>query len=86
MIFCSSGWGSVRKALWSKRLWSKQSEDGAAINQDGGTSHCVPFYALKKKKSWLIGPHLKTKGKSHEFSRVAAGTWCIFSSTVGVAI
>ena len=27
-----------------------------------------------------IGPHLVARGKSHEFSRVAAGTWCIFSS------
>ena len=27
-----------------------------------------------------IGPHLAGKGKSHGFSRVAAGTWGIFSS------
>ena len=27
-----------------------------------------------------IGPHLAARGKSQEFSRVAAGTWCIFSS------
>ena len=27
-----------------------------------------------------IVPHLAARGKSHEFSRVAAGTWCIFSS------
>ena len=27
-----------------------------------------------------IGPHLAARGKSHEFSRVAAGTWCIVSS------
>ena len=30
-----------------------------------------------------IGPHLVARGKSHEFSRVAAGTWCIFSSYGG---
>ena len=30
-----------------------------------------------------IGPHLAARGKSHEFSRVAAGTWCIFSSYAG---
>ena len=30
-----------------------------------------------------IGPHLAVRGKSHEFSRVAAGTWCIFSSNSG---
>ena len=27
-----------------------------------------------------IGPHLVERGKSHGFSRVAAGTWVIFSS------
>ena len=27
-----------------------------------------------------IGPHIAARGKSHDFSRVAAGTWCIFSS------
>ena len=30
-----------------------------------------------------IGPHLAARGKSHEVSRVAAGTWCIFSSYGG---
>ena len=30
-----------------------------------------------------IGPHFAARGKSHEFSRVAAGTWCIFSSYSG---
>ena len=28
-------------------------------------------------------PHLVARGKSHVFSRVAAGTWCIFSSYGG---
>ena len=27
-----------------------------------------------------IGPHLAVRGKSHEFSRVGAGTWFVFSS------
>ena len=27
-----------------------------------------------------IGPHLVASGKSHGFSRVAVGTWSIFSS------
>ena len=27
-----------------------------------------------------IGPHLAARGKSHGFSRVAAGTWGTFSS------
>ena len=30
-----------------------------------------------------IGPHLVARGKSHGFSRVAAGTWAIFSSYGG---
>ena len=33
-----------------------------------------------------IGPHLVLRGKSHGFSRVAAGTWGIFSSSDGDAI
>ena len=33
-----------------------------------------------------IGPHLVARGKCHEFSRVAAGTWGIFSSYDGDAI
>ena len=32
-----------------------------------------------------IGPHLVARGKFHEFSRVAAGTWGIFSSYDGDA-
>ena len=31
------------------------------------------------------GPHLVARGKSHGFSRVAAGTWGIFSSYDGDA-
>ena len=30
-----------------------------------------------------MGPHLAGQGKSHGFSRVAAGTWGIFSSYSG---
>ena len=30
-----------------------------------------------------IGPHLTARGKSHGFSRGAAGTWVIFSSYGG---
>ena len=30
-----------------------------------------------------IGPQFAARGKSHEFSRDAAGTWCIFSSYGG---
>ena len=32
-----------------------------------------------------IGPHLVARGKSHGFSRVAAGPWGIFSSYDGDA-
>ena len=38
---------------------------------------------LLSRKCRAIGPHLSVRGKSHEFSRVAAGTWCIFSSYGG---
>ena len=37
--------------------------------------HRIPLHAMRG-----IGPHLVARGKSHEFSRVAAGTWGIFSS------
>ena len=30
-----------------------------------------------------IGPHLAARGKSHEFSRFAAGTCCIFANYDG---
>ena len=30
-----------------------------------------------------VGPHLVARGKSHRFSRVTAGTCCIFSSYGG---
>ena len=33
-----------------------------------------------------IGPHLMARGKSNGFSRVAAGTWGIFSSYDGMPI
>ena len=32
-----------------------------------------------------IGPHLVASGKSHGFSRIAEGTWGIFSSYDGYA-
>ena len=38
---------------------------------------------LLSTKDRGIGPHLAARGKSHEFSRVAAGTWWIFSSYGG---
>ena len=44
----------------------------------GNTEHLT-------KKCWGIGPHLAATGKSHEFSRVAAGSWGIYSSYHGDA-
>ena len=38
---------------------------------------------LLSTKGRGIGPPLAARGKSHEFSRVAAGTWFIFSSYGG---
>ena len=38
---------------------------------------------LLSKKCRRLGAHLATRGKFYEFSRVAAGTWCIFSSYGG---
>ena len=35
---------------------------------------------LLSKKCRGIGSHFAARGKSHEFSRLAADTWCIFSS------
>ena len=37
--------------------------------------HGTPQQAMQE-----IRPHFSARGKSHEFSRVTAGTWCIFSS------
>ena len=39
--------------------------------------------ALLGMKCWGIWPHLAARGKSHVFSWVAAGTWCIISSYGG---
>ena len=38
---------------------------------------------LLRTKCRGIGPHLTVRGKSHEFSQVAACTCCIFSSYGG---
>ena len=40
----------------------------------------VELHSLKCRG---IGPHLAARGKYNVFSRVAAGTWCIFSSYGG---
>ena len=40
--------------------------------------HGTPQHEMQE-----IRPHLAARGKSHDFSRFAAGTWCIFSSYGG---
>ena len=50
-------------------------------------SRLLTCFIWKTQLLWTqwrgIGPHLAATGKSHGFSRVAAGTWCIFSSYLG---
>ena len=48
------------------------------VPYDFDWEHGTPQHAMQG-----IGPPLAARGKSHEFSRVAAGTWCIFSSYGG---
>ena len=51
-------------------------------------NHIEALYVFDGKTQLLwtqcrgIGPHLAARRKSHGFSRVAAGTWGIFSSYV----
>ena len=46
----------------------------------------VHIIIIQQCMQWRgIGPHLVARGKSHGFSRVAAGTWGIFSSCDGYA-
>ena len=51
MIFCSSGWGSVRKALWSKRLWSKQKMELPSTKMGG---LLTVFLLMHLKKNHFI--------------------------------
>ena len=55
-------------------LWSSIKQIEAAYVFD-----CENAFALDT----IQGPHLVARGKSHGFSRVASGTWCIFSSYDG---
>ena len=58
--------------------------DSLEFNQKSGLLTCL---IGKTQLLWTqcsgIGPHLAGRGKSHGFSRVAAGTWGIFSSYSG---
>ena len=57
-------------------LWSSNKEIDIPFMFDW--EHGIPLHAAQGN-----GPTLAAKGKSHEFSRVAAGTWSIFSSYSG---
>ena len=61
---------------FSGNLWIVVVDVNSLVVYDGNTE-------LLTKKCRGIGPHLAARGKSHEISRVAAGTWCIFSSYGG---
>ena len=62
--------------LWT--LWSSIKQIEAPYLFD--CENAIALHAMQG-----IGPHLVARGKSHGFSRVAAGTWGIFSSYDGDA-
>ena len=55
----------------------------SSIRKSRSLTSLIGNSVLFSTKCTGIGPHLAVRGKSHEFSRVAAGTWCIFSSYCG---
>ena len=57
-------------------LWSVIKEIKASFMCD--VQHRIALHTVQD-----IGPHLAARGKSHGFSRVAAGTWGIFSTYNG---
>ena len=59
--------------------------DSLGFNQANRGSLCVWENAIALHAMQGIGPHLMARGKSHGFSRVAAGTCGIFSSCDGDA-
>ena len=60
--------------------------NGGEVTPAAGTEPCFGFGSqLLCMQCRGIGPHLVVSGKSHGFSRVAAGTWGIFSSYDGDA-
>ena len=64
----------VTVLLWT--LWSSIKQIEAPYVFDGKTQFLWT-------QSRGIGPHLTERGKTHVFSRVAAGNWVIFSSYGG---
>ena len=70
-------WGdtSVPPLLW-------QCSWGFSLVQSGKWRFLTSLIGnaeLLSTQCWGIGPHLAVRGKSHDFSRVAAVTCCIFS-------
>ena len=70
-IFTKSQASSPFEALNSAQLSKSQMDVRPSVQKSLRTM------AFSKCRG--IGPHLAARGKSHEVSRVAAGTWCIFS-------
>ena len=58
-------------------FWSSTKQIKASYNFDW--EHGIALHAIRP-----VGLQLVARGKSHGFSRVAAGTWGIFSSGGGV--
>ena len=74
-------WGDIGVLLL---LW--QCSWGFSSVPSGKSRFLTPLIGnteLLSTKGSEIGPHVAARRKSHEFSRVAAGTWCIFSSYGG---
>ena len=74
-------WGDISVLLF---LW--QGSWGFSLVPSGKLRFFTPLIGNTELLSIQcsgIGPHLAANGKSHEFSGVAAGTWCIFSSYGG---
>ena len=69
-------------------FWSCDSVVGYSGVQSS-KSRLITCLIGKRQLLWTqcrgIGPHLAAREKSHGFSRVAAGTWGIFSSYDGYA-
>ena len=71
-------WGeiSVLLLLWQCSWWFSSVPSGKSMF----LTSLIGNMELLSTKCTGIGTQLAAKWKSHEFSRVAAGTWCIFSS------
>ena len=75
-------WGDiiVLLLLWIGDSWGYSS---VPLRKSRFLKSLIGNTELLSMKCRGIGPHLAVRGKFHEFSRVAACTWCIFSSYCG---